>query len=86
MFTDREKHGFGALLCQGLKHCWRIAGPRPVVEGKHYFPITKKIVSLEVLEPEARPSSRVDFNDTCDAERTGIAGACCGHSCRCKGS
>ena len=33
MFTDREKHGFGALLCQRPEYGWRIAGPRTVVEG-----------------------------------------------------
>src|ERR1051325_1301084 len=71
MFADRKKHCLRALLCQRLQHRWRVAGPRTVVEGEHYFPITQEIVCLEVLEPEARPSSRVDFNDTCDAERTG---------------
>ena len=78
MFTDREKHGFGALFCQRLEYGWRIAGPRTVVEGEHYFPITEKIVGLEVLKSEARSSSGIDFNDTCDAERIGIAGACPG--------
>ena len=74
MFTDREKHGFGALFCQRLEYGWRIAGPRTVVEGEHYFPITQEIVGFEVLESEARSSSGVDFNDTCDAKSIRIAG------------
>jgi hypothetical protein len=74
MLSDREEHGFGALLCQRLKYGWRIAGPRSVIEGEHYFPIAEEIVGLEVLEPEARSSSRVDSNDACDAECLRIAG------------
>jgi hypothetical protein len=78
MFTDREKHGFRALLCQGLKHGWRIAGPRTVVEGEHNFSITQEIVSFEVLEPEARSSGAVNFNDPRNAKRIRIAWACSG--------
>ena len=78
MFSDREEHGFGALLRQGLKYGWRIAGPRSVIKGEHYFPISQEIVGLEVLKSETRSSSGVDFNDTCDAERIRIAGTCSG--------
>jgi hypothetical protein len=76
MLTNWEEHGFGALLCQRLKYGWRIAGPRTVVEGEHYFPITQEIVGLEVLEPEARSSGGVNFNNTCDTESLRIAGTC----------
>ena len=69
MFTDREKHGFGALFCQRPENGWRIAGPRTVVEGEYHFPITEEIVGLEMLKSEARSSRGVDFNDTCDAMR-----------------
>ena len=78
MLTNWEEHGFGAVLCQRLKYGWRIAGPRTVVEGEHYFPITEEIVGFEVLESETRSSSGVDFNDTCDAESLRIAQACSG--------
>src|SRR5689334_16669554 len=74
VLTDREEHSFGALLCKRLKYGWRIARPRPVIEGEHYFPITQEIVGLEVLQPEARCSSGIDFNDSRDPERIGIAG------------
>jgi hypothetical protein len=75
MFTDREEHGFGALLCQRPEYGWRIAGPRTVVEGEHHFAITEEIVRLEMLKSEARSSRGVDFNDTCDAKSLWIAGA-----------
>jgi hypothetical protein len=55
MFTDREKHGFGALFCQRPENGWRIAGPRTVVEGEHHFPITEEIVGLEMLKSESGP-------------------------------
>ena len=74
MFTDREKHGFGALFCQRPENGWRIAGPRTVVEGEHHFPITEEIVGLEMLKSEARSSRGVDFNDTCDARASGLPG------------
>ena len=84
MLTYWEEHGFGALFCQRLKYGWRIAGPRTVVEGEHYFSITQEIVGFEVLEPETRSSSGVDFNNSCDAERIRIAGACSGVRSLCK--
>ena len=74
VLTDREENGFGALLCQRPENGWRIAGPWTIVEGEHYFPITEKIVGLEVFEPEARSSGGVNFNDTCDTETLRIAG------------
>jgi hypothetical protein len=63
------------LFCQRPEYGWRVAGPRTVVEGEHYFSITQEIVSLKVLESETRSSSGVDFNDTCDAESLRIAPA-----------
>ena len=75
LLTDREENGFGALLCQRPENGWRIAGPRTVVEGEHHFPITKEIVGLEILKSEARSSSGVDFNDTCDAKSLRFAWA-----------
>ena len=75
MLTNWEEHGFGAVFCQRLKYGWRIAGPRTVVEGEHHFPVTQEVVGLEMLKSEARSSSGVDFNDTCDAKSLRIAGA-----------
>jgi len=83
MLTDREEYGLGALLCQRPEYGRCIAGPWTIVEGEHYFPITEKIVGLEVLESETRSSSGVNFNDTCDAESLRIAWACsCSRSLR----
>ena len=78
MLTYREEYSFGALFRQRLEYGWRIAGPRTVVEGEHYFSITQEIVGFEVLEPETRSSSGIDFNNSCDAKKIRIAGACSG--------
>jgi hypothetical protein len=81
---NRHQVPFRAADRTQLTSAPALARPRPVIEGEHYLAITQEIVGLEVLEPEARSSSGIDFNDARDPEKIGIAGACPGIGCRCK--
>src|SRR6185437_15237428 len=86
VFTDREKHGLGALIGERLEHALGIARPRAIVESQHDLVVTQEVVGFEVLEAEARTASGIDLNRTLDAERVRIgagdlSGSRCWRSC-----
>src|SRR5262245_61463181 len=72
VLADGKEHSLRALICKRFEHCLGISRPWAVVESQHHLAVAKEIVSLELLEAEARAARGIDLNDTRDTERIRI--------------
>jgi non-ribosomal peptide synthetase component F len=73
--ADQKEGGAHAFLPQRLENAFRGAGPRPVVEGEHYFLGRQRQGLGKLLAAHARRGSGIHIENARGAERAGIAGA-----------
>ena len=68
VLADREEHRLGALIGERLEHGRRVARPRAVIESEHDLVVAQEVISLEMLEAEARAAGGVNLHDARNAE------------------